>query len=192
MLTENRCDYVVGGLKNWSLLRRHVHLVESYCKRKFHGKIPPKESITNILRLAEEQSSDEEEEMLPHAKRRRTHENPSKSVLESYSVEFSNICVSNSSTSCSTSTPCSKKSNFSMRRCEPTTVEEEAQLELALQASSFGVQKANVPPLEQTGKEQISTKPTPNSVNHLNVNDAANPLMSLSHSNAPSADKQIV
>ena len=79
-----------------------------------------------------------------------------------------------------------------MRRCEPTTVEEEAQLELALQASSFGVQKANVPPLEQTGKEQISTKPASNSVKHLNVNDAANALMSLSHSNAPSANKQIV
>ena len=184
MLTENRCDYVVGGLKNWSLLRKHVHLVESYSKRKFHGKIPPKESITNILRLAEEQSSDEEE-MLPHAKQRRTHENPSKSVLESYGVEFPSICVSNSSTSCSTSTPCSKKSNFSMRRCEPTTVEEEeAQLELALQASSFGVQKPNVPPLEQTGKEQIATKPAPNSVSQLNVNDAANALMSLSHSNA--------
>ena len=58
-----------------------------------------------------------------------------------------------------------------MRRCEPTMIEEEeAQLELALQASSFGVQKANVPPFEQTGKEQIATKPAPNSVNQLNVN----------------------
>ena len=26
LLTENRLDYVVGGLKNWSLLRKHVQL----------------------------------------------------------------------------------------------------------------------------------------------------------------------
>ena len=48
LLAENRCDYVVGGLKNWSLLRRHVHLVESYCKRKFHGKIPLKKCLGKL------------------------------------------------------------------------------------------------------------------------------------------------
>ena len=55
----------------------------------FHGKIPPKESLINILRLAEEEPSDDEDETLRHAKGRRTHENPTKSD-----------CASSSSRSC--------------------------------------------------------------------------------------------
>ena len=61
-------------------------------------------------------------------------------------------------------------------RCEPTTVEEEAQLELALQASFFyvGLQKRQP---EQSNKEQSPREPIPN----LNENDAANELVSLSN-----------
>jgi phage gpG-like protein len=29
--------------KNLSLLRKHVHLIETYCKHNFRGKIPPKQ-----------------------------------------------------------------------------------------------------------------------------------------------------
>ena len=177
LLTENRPDYVVGGLKNWSLLRKHVHLIEGYCKRNFHGKIPPKESLIDILRLAEEGSSDDEEETLRHAKRRRTHENPAKSVLENYGVVFPGDCASSSSRSGGTHTTTCKVSNDGVRRYEPTTVEEEeAQLQLALQASSFdvGLQKGQP---GQSNKEQSPRELIPN----LSENDAANALMSLSN-----------
>ena len=182
LLAENERDYVTGNLKNWSLLRKHVHLIEGYCKRNFHGNIPPKESVTNILRMAEEDSSDDDNETLKHAKRRRTHENPSKSVLESYGVEFPGRCVSSSSKSCNTYTTGCIVSNDGVRRCEPTTVEEEeAQLEIALQASSFEVPTLNVQPgPEKIKNVQLENKP----VQNLNENDAVNALMSLYNSNA--------
>ena len=176
LLTENRPDYIVGGLKNWSLLCKHVHLIEGYCKHNFHGKIPPKESLINILRLAEEESSDDEEETLRHTKRRRTHGNPGKSVLENYGVVFPGDCASSSSRSCGAHTTGCKVSNDGVCQYEPATVEEEAQLELALQASFFyvGLQKCQP---EQSNKEQSPREPIPN----LNENDAANELMSLSN-----------
>ncbi len=131
LLSENQDDYVVGGLKNWSLLRRHVHLIEGYCKRNYNCKIPPKESLTDILRRAEESDEDHEEEKLLHG--RRTHENPSKSVLESYGIGFPVGCSSKKSSSSSrSSSTCKCVSNYEVQRCEPTTIqEEEAQLELA-------------------------------------------------------------
>ena len=45
LLAENASDYYVGGLRNWSRLREHVHLIESYCKINFNGKIPPKQNL---------------------------------------------------------------------------------------------------------------------------------------------------
>ena len=52
LLAENASDYYVGGLRNWSRLREHVHLIESYCKRNFNGKIPPKQNLSQILKMA--------------------------------------------------------------------------------------------------------------------------------------------
>ena len=110
LLSENKSDYLVAGLKNWSLLRRHVHLIESYCKRNFNGEIPPKQYLSQILQLA---TVDEQRGNLSQPKRRRVHENPAKSVLESHGV------------------------NSFVSLYEPKSMaEEEAQLELALQASA--------------------------------------------------------
>ena len=184
LLSENRDDYVVGGLKNWSLLRRHVHLIEGYCKRNFRGKIPPKESLTDILRRAEYSDEDDEEETLLHAKRRRSHENPSKSVLESYGIDFPVGCSSSKSSSSSrSSSTCTRVSNYEVQRSEPTTIEEEeAQLELALQASSFDVRVQT----NQSEAVEHITEPNTNVANEVE-NDAANALielMSLSNGNA--------
>ena len=53
LLLENSSEYYVGKFRNWSLLRRHVHLVETYCKRNFSGKITPKQNLSSILCLTE-------------------------------------------------------------------------------------------------------------------------------------------
>ena len=33
--------YISNGVKNWRLLRKHLFLLESYCKKNLNGKIPP-------------------------------------------------------------------------------------------------------------------------------------------------------
>jgi hypothetical protein len=74
-------------------------------------------------------------------------------------------------------------SNYEVQRSEPTTIEEEeAQLELALQASSFDVRVQN----NQSEAVEHITEPNTNVANEVE-NDAANALielMSLSNGNA--------
>ena len=70
----------VLNIRNWSLLQRHVHLVQTYCKRNFGGKIRPKQNLSSILRLAE--ADEQHQSALSHSKRRRVRENPARSVLE--------------------------------------------------------------------------------------------------------------
>ena len=53
LLRGNGPDHRVGNFMDWSLLRRPGHLIEFYCKRNFGGKIPPKQSLSYILGLAE-------------------------------------------------------------------------------------------------------------------------------------------
>ena len=101
MTDENKSDYLVAGLKNWSLLRRHVHLIESYCKRNFNGEIPPKQYLSQILQLA---TVDEQRGNLSQPKRRRVHENPAKSVLESHGVNSPSVSTLSSPHSTSSST----------------------------------------------------------------------------------------
>lgn len=40
------------GQKKWLLLRKHVFIVEKYCKEHFSGKIPAKYKISDILSVA--------------------------------------------------------------------------------------------------------------------------------------------
>ena len=129
LLRENGPDYHVGNFRNWSLLRRHVHLIETYCKRNFNGKIPPKQNLSYILGLAE--ADERQQQSLSQPKRRRVHENPAKSVLEmQHGVCFPNTSVQTTSLS-------ALSCNSDLFRCEPRTEEEEeAQLDLALKASS--------------------------------------------------------
>ena len=57
LLQENANLYMVNGNKNWSLLRKHVFIIEKYCKDHFSGKIPAKHNISDILSVALEGTS---------------------------------------------------------------------------------------------------------------------------------------
>ena len=133
LLAENASDYYVGDLRNWSLLRQHVHLIESYCKRNFNGKIPPKQNLSEILNMATV-DADKQRDELSQPKRRCVHENPAKDVLETYGIKF----PVGSSPSCISSF-CNPDSD-TWSRCQPKSKEEEdAQLDLALKASTCDV-----------------------------------------------------
>ena len=45
----NRENYLLTGDKNWSLLHKHVYLVEQYSKKHFGGKNPAKKDVTAVL-----------------------------------------------------------------------------------------------------------------------------------------------
>ena len=48
----NSDEYMFYGQKNWSLLRKHVHAVEQYCKSEYNGKLPAKKDLTFVLKKA--------------------------------------------------------------------------------------------------------------------------------------------
>ena len=52
LLQEDECKYFSSGHKNWSFTRRHVYLIEGYCKKNFSSKIPPKHKLSEILSSA--------------------------------------------------------------------------------------------------------------------------------------------
>ena len=85
----NKAAYLVNGTKHWSLLRKHVYLVEEYCKKNFRGKIPGKQDIRNILEKA---LTDNNSGSLAFSRSKqggsRKRENPAKPSLERYGVEF--------------------------------------------------------------------------------------------------------
>ena len=85
----NKTEYMVNGNKNWSLLRKHVYLVEEYCKKNFGGKIPGKQDIKSILEkaLVDNYSrgfSFYRSKQSGSCKR----ENPAKPLLERHDIEF--------------------------------------------------------------------------------------------------------
>lgn len=45
LFQANRENYLLNGNKNWSLLRKHVFLVEQQSKKHFGGKIPTMEDV---------------------------------------------------------------------------------------------------------------------------------------------------
>lgn len=56
LFQANRENYSLNGSKNWSLLRKHVYLVEQYSKKHFGGEIPAKKDVTAVLENALESS----------------------------------------------------------------------------------------------------------------------------------------
>ena len=46
----NSDEYMFYGQKNWSLLRKHVHAVEQYCKSAYNGKLPAKKDLKFVLK----------------------------------------------------------------------------------------------------------------------------------------------
>lgn len=75
-----------GGLRNWSLLRKHMYIVKNYSKLNYGGKLPAKHKLSNILTQALEagpQNMFSEPEK--HAKSRKT---PAQSPLENQGIIF--------------------------------------------------------------------------------------------------------
>ena len=123
ILEENSSAYTTpGGLRNWSLLRKHVYIVENYCKINYGGKLPPKHKLSNILRHALEAGHrDPPSEPLKQAKSRK---NPAQSFLENHGVVFPQVINTNNSFS-----------DLAFR-CSPVTrEEEEEQLNMVLKQS---------------------------------------------------------
>ena len=87
LFESNREDYLLHGSKNWSLLRKHVYLVEQYCKKYFRGKIPGKQDIAQVLEKA--LSEDRPDTFFSRSKQNKKREdNPTKHSLEKYGIEF--------------------------------------------------------------------------------------------------------
>jgi hypothetical protein len=86
----NKTAYLVNGNKNWSLLRKHVYLVEEYCKKNLGGKIPGKQNIETILEKA--LTNDDQTCTLSFYRSKqsgsRKRENPTKPWLERRGIEF--------------------------------------------------------------------------------------------------------
>lgn len=83
-------DYLVNGHKNWSLLRKHVYLVEQYCEQHLGGRIPAKPHISGVLSSALSADSSLLRLSYHRAKQSggRKRENPFKPHLEKYGIEF--------------------------------------------------------------------------------------------------------
>ena len=114
ILKENSSAYTTpGGLRNWALLRKHVFIVENYCKVNYGGKLPPKHKLSDVLM----------HEPLKQAKSRK---NPAKGLLENHGIVFPQAANTN------------KNCSDLVFRCSPATKEEEEeQLKMVLNQSMF-------------------------------------------------------
>ena len=72
LMKENVDHYTNAGQRKWLLVRKHVFIVEKYCKTHYGGRIPPKHKLSDILSdaLQKENSDDDsnEEIHIRHAK----------------------------------------------------------------------------------------------------------------------------
>ena len=78
-------------VKNWSLLRKHVYLVERYSKKHFGGKILAKKDVTAVLEKAIESPYGElscTTNMSRSKQKRNREDNPAKSALERRGIKF--------------------------------------------------------------------------------------------------------
>ena len=54
LLGANITAYYQNGVKNWTLLRKHVYALQCYSKKYLNGKIPPKHELLETLEELEE------------------------------------------------------------------------------------------------------------------------------------------
>ena len=91
-MKENADHYTNAGQRKWLLLRKHVFIIEKYCKTHYGGRIPPKHKLSDILSVAlqKENSDDDSDEKIHirHAKQSRFRGNPAKGFLESEGITF--------------------------------------------------------------------------------------------------------
>lgn len=108
ILKENSSAYTTPRNGPWALLRKHVFIVENYCKVNYGGKLPPKHKLSDVLM----------HEPLKQAKSRK---NPAKSLLENHGIVFPQAANTN------------KNSSDLVFLCSPATKEEEEeQLKMVL------------------------------------------------------------
>ena len=130
LMHENGNKYIEGGIKKWSLLRKHVFIVEKYCKKHFNGSIPPKHKLSDIINVALEDYTPEHKTGQTITRVKTTRANPAKNVLEVQGISFPDINVNE----CSSST--SHASANLAYRCAPSNKDEEQeQLSMVLKQS---------------------------------------------------------
>jgi hypothetical protein len=131
LLQEDEAKYVCNGHKNWHLIRRHVYLIEGYCKKNFGGKIPPKHKLSEILNSALNERQTSTCTTIKQAKSKGNH---TKQILERCGVDFP----------LDPKTECEKSSIY---RCAPDNPEEEQeQLHMVLNQSMFDMNKQTPQP----------------------------------------------
>ena len=123
LLQEHDSLYVQDGIKKWSLLRKHVFVIEKHCKKYFGGKISARSNLSEILCIALEErnkSQDRSEEL----QARRVRGNPANDLLEEQGISFPDANASSTS-----------YSNL-LYRCAPSTKDEkQEQLNMVLKQS---------------------------------------------------------
>jgi hypothetical protein len=90
LFQSNKDTYTVNGMKNWSLLRKHVYLVQEYCKKNLGGKIPAKQDMEAILDKALYESDCPITNTYHRSKQTgsRKRGNPAKDALERHDIDF--------------------------------------------------------------------------------------------------------
>ena len=94
LLQTNRAAYMINGNQNWSLLRKHVYIVQQYCKKNLRGKIPGRQDIARILDKGLTEDNSKNNQFYSRSKQssmKRKHENPSQSLLKRRGIEFQNL-----------------------------------------------------------------------------------------------------
>ena len=89
LFQANKTAYIVSGNKYWSLLRKHIYLLEEYCKKNLGGRVPGKQDIQIVLEKA---LTDNDSCGLSFYRSKqssiRKRENPAKPSLEWHGLEF--------------------------------------------------------------------------------------------------------
>jgi hypothetical protein len=87
LLNADPVSYNIGGVKNWSLLRKHVFVLRKYCQTTLHGRILPKHEILTCLEAALT-SKDYTGIDISIRQSKKKRENPARPTLERYGIQF--------------------------------------------------------------------------------------------------------
>ena len=126
LMDANGDHCIDDGIKKWALLRKHVYIVEKYCKKHFAGRILPKHKLSDILEVALDRADDVDENEtnlnMSQVKTKRT--NPAKVLPQDKGILFPNPTDQGISYS------------SSVYRCAPANVQEvKEQLNMVLKHS---------------------------------------------------------